>query len=483
MKKVLKIVGIILILLIGVILFRTFNFKNPENYQGFLPEKVQAHPDILAKALSFETISHKAGMIDDSVYVKFHSFLLESFPLMHSKFKLEKVNGYSLMFEWQGTKPDLNPIVVMAHQDVVPAEYSSLDQWDYPPFSGSKTKEHIYGRGALDDKGSMISIFNATEGLLEKGFSPKRTIIFCFGHDEEIGGNDGALVMSNLLEARGIRAHMVLDEGGNIVSGLVPGIESPVALVGTSEKGYVSLELTAEVAGGHSSMPNKITAIGAISNALQKLDKNPLPNRITPPLRGFISSIGPNLPFIQKMAFANTWIFEPLIFGVYEKSASGSALIHSTQVATIFQSGIKDNVIPNRAKATLNYRLLPGDEPEEILKRAKDLVGDSLVKIKIFENFSISASPVSDYKSDAFRDLAKSIKAIFPEAIVSPYLVIAATDSRHFYNISDHVFRFAPIVLTKEDLPRLHGINERISISDFENSVNFYASFLKNIGA
>lgn len=480
MKKFFKILATALFLIITVILFRTFRFENSEKYEAYEKEKIKAFPKILAKAITFKTISHKAGMIDDSTYIRFHSFLKESFPIIHKELILEKVNTYSLLYEWKGLDPHLEPIVIMAHQDVVPAEYSTLKQWNYPPFSGKMDQDFIYGRGALDDKGSMISILNATEGLLEKGFNPKRTILFCFGHDEEIGGKDGALVISKLLENRGIRAYMVLDEGGNIVSGLVPGIDKPVALIGTSEKGYVSLEISAEIAGGHSSMPNKKTAIGVVSNALQTLDKHPMPNRITAPLEGFISSIGPNLPFTQKMAFANTWIFKPLIFNVYEGSASGSALIHTTQVATIFQSGIKDNVIPNRAKATINYRLLPGDEPEEILQRARDLVGDNLVKIKIFENFSISASPVSDFKSDPFRDVAKSIKAVFPEAIVSPYLVIAATDSRHFYNISDHIFRFAPLVLTKEDLPRLHGINERISIKDYENSVIFYASLIKN---
>tara|TARA_R110002072_G_scaffold118716_4_gene251176 strand:+ start:4250 stop:5695 length:1446 start_codon:yes stop_codon:yes gene_type:complete len=480
MKLALRIIGLVTASLLIIVLVRTFNFQSPEKYSAYDRLEVKAYPDILAKALSFETISHKAGMIDDSAFSKFHLFLENSFPLVHQKLKLEKLNKYSLLFHWEGLDPQLDPIVIMAHQDVVPAEYSSLDKWDYPPFSGVQTDSFIYGRGSLDDKGSLISILNACEELLKINFKPNRSMLFCFGHDEEIGGKDGGLAIAQLLENRGIRAHMVLDEGGNIVSGLVPGIDKPVALVGTSEKGYVSLELSAEIPGGHSSMPNSKTAIGQINKALYKLEQNPLPNRITEPLHGFISCIGPELPFSQKMAFANTWLFQPLIFKVYEGSASGSALIHSTQVATIFQSGIKDNVIPNRAKATVNYRLLPGDEPSFILERARKLIGDSLVKIRIFEDFSISASPVSDYKSEAFRSIGKSIKAVFPEAIVSPYLVIAATDSRHFYNISDHVYRFAPIVLTKEDLPRLHGINERISILGYEKSVRFYATLMKN---
>lgn len=483
MKLFLKITGVLLLVLIGFILIRTLNFENSEKYDAEVFAKVQAYPDVLSKALRFETISHKVGMIDDSAFTGFHSFLRNSFPLVHKKLTLEKINTYSLLFEWKGTDSKLKPIILMAHQDVVPAEYSSLGQWNHPPFSGVRDGGFIYGRGTLDDKGSLISILNAAEELLKQEFQPKRTILLCFGHDEEIGGADGAVQMSKILEERGVKAYMVLDEGGNIVSGLVPGVQKPVALIGTSEKGYVSLELSSEIPGGHSSMPNKKTAIGTIAKALVTLNNNPMPNRISPPLEGFIASIGPELPFVQKMAFANTWIFKPLIFDVYESSASGSSLIHTTQVPTIFQAGIKDNVIPNRAKATVNYRLLPGDKPKDILNRAKKLVKDTLVRIKIFEDFSIAASPVSDYKSEPFRELAKNIKGVFPEIVISPYLVIAATDSRHFYNISDHVFRFAPIILTKEDLPRLHGINERISEVDFQNGVNFYATFMKNMGS
>lgn len=481
MKLFFKILGGLLLILIAIILFQTLNFINPENYSPATIEKVRAHPEILAKALTFQTISHKPGMIDDSTYLKFHFFLQESFPLIHSELFLEKVNKYSLMYRWEGSNTDLEPLLIMAHQDVVPADYSTLNKWDYPPFAGKIEDGFIYGRGSLDDKGSMISIMNATEELLQGNFKPERSIVFCFGHDEEIGGDNGAKEMAKILENRGTKAFMVLDEGGNIVDGLVPGIESPVALVGTSEKGYVSLELTIETPGGHSSMPNNKTAIGLLTDALHLLKENPMPNRITQPLAGFISSIGPELPFLQKMAFANTWLFEPVIFGVYEESASGTALIRTTQVPTIVQAGIKDNVIPNRAKAILNFRLLPGDSPEAILKRVRGLVPDSLIRIKIFESFSIPASPISEYKTEAFRELASSIKGVFPNTLVSPYLVVGATDSRYFYSISDCVYRFCPIVLGKEDLQRLHGINERISLKGFENSVNFYASFIKRI--
>jgi carboxypeptidase PM20D1 len=479
MKLILRLTVAALFVLIGIILFNTFTFKAKSYYSTAPTSTISVDPAVLGEALRFKTISHKAEMIDDSVFIGFHQFLDSVFPLCHQLLKKEVFNQYALMYTLKGSETELDPVVIMAHQDVVPAEYSTLNEWHYPPFSGTITDKYIYGRGALDDKGSMIAILSALEALLEKGYTPQRTLLFCFGHDEEIGGEDGGKTIAQVLKDRGTRAYAVIDEGGNMVSGIVPGIEKPVALIGTAEKGYMSIEISANVSGGHSSMPEKTTAVVALNKALYKLNENPFPNMISPPLEGFIDHVGPNLPFIQKMAFANTWLFKPLIFSVYEKSASGSALIHTTQAITIFQAGIKDNVIPKRAKATINFRLLPGDEPDEVLRRTRELINDTLVKVAIFESFAAPASPVSDYKSKQFERLAGSISSCFPDAIVSPYLVIAATDARYFYNISNHVFRFAPITLTKDDLPRLHGVNERISIEDFKKSVNFYAALIK----
>ncbi len=478
MKKILLgLLAAVLILIITVIA-RTLSFK-PIEYQA-LPESVgtDVHPTVLSQALTFQTISHKKEMIDNSAFAGFHQYLAQQFPIMHKELHREVINDYSLMFTWRGSDPTLQPLVLLAHQDVVPVEYATLDQWDNPPFSGAVTQEYIYGRGALDDKGSLVSICAAVEFLLEQEFQPKRTIYFCFGHDEEIGGENGALSMAEALETRGVEAWMVLDEGGIFAKGIVPGIEQTVALVGTSEKGYVSLELSADLPGGHSSMPEQKTALGTINLALARLQEKPLPNKITPPIRGFIDHIGPHLPFSQKMAFANTWLFRPLIFEVYEKTASGAALIHTTQVPTIFTSGLKDNIVPTRAKAVVNYRLLPGDEPEEIWKRAIEIIDDSAVRVVIHDEFAVPASPVSSYNSEQFRQLAGAIKAVDKNALVTPYLVLGATDARHFTKLSKHIFRFTPIPITRQDLPRIHGLNERVSIEGFRKSVDFYVTLL-----
>ncbi len=482
MKKIVKLLALVLLAIVILIMYNTLTFNSPAKIEAVERVIVNADSKVLGKAISFQTISHKAEMIDEEAFHGFHAYLDSVFPLTDSLLGKESINTYSRIYTWKGSDPSLAPLVLMAHQDVVPVEYATLDQWDYPPFSGKVTDQYIYGRGTLDDKGSMIAMLYAVELLLKQGYTPKRTVYLCFGHDEEISGREGARVIAQTLRERGVKAEMVLDEGGTLSRGIVPGIEKEVALIGTAEKGYVSLKLAVDLPGGHSSMPEERTALGILNNALYRLNEAPFPNRLTEPLEGFVEYLGPELPFMQKMAFANTWLFKPLIFNVYSQSASGAALIHTTQVPTVFQSGIKDNIVPNRAHAIVNYRLLPGDEPREILERAKKIVHDSSVVIRIFDDVAIPASPVSPHKSVPFKRLAAAVKAIYPEAIVSPYLVLGATDGRYFYSISKHVYRFSPFPMEKEDLPRIHGINERVSVKGFQNSVSFYATLLKDWG-
>lgn len=480
MRRVLRVIGLLILVLVAIVLINTFRIESKTYESSIEALKMEADPAILGGALRFETISHKTEMIDDSAFTGFHQYLSTSFPLVDSLLKKE-LFSYSIMYTWPGEDESLDPIVLMAHMDVVPVEYSSRDDWDVPAFSGQIYQDHIYGRGAIDDKGSLISILQGTEELLKQNFQPKRTIVFCFGQDEEIGGEDGALRMAKVLKDRGVKAWMVLDEGGTFATGLVPGLEDRrVALIGTSEKGYLSLEFNVNLPGGHSSFPASQTSIETLSAALQKLRNDPLPDKITPPLEGFIEHIGSELPFVQKMAFANRWLFKSMIFSAYKKSPTGAAMIHTTQVPTIFSSGIKDNVIPGRARAVVNFRLLPGDSPEYVLERVRTTIGDTNVRISILNDLAIPASPVSPYDSEQFKQLASVVQAIDKEALVSPYLVLNATDARHFYLISDHVYRFSPIPLDKSDIPRIHGVNERVSIEAFKSSVNFYATLLKN---
>ncbi|WP_417589531.1 M20 family peptidase [Owenweeksia hongkongensis] len=480
MKKTILIIVLGVAILVAIVLFRTFSFTAPQLSNTLSPVNVKSDGSLLSQAISYETISHKREMRDDSVFLAFHSFLQKSFPKLHRQLTRELVNEHSLLYTWEGADLSKKPLVLAAHMDVVPVDYASRNDWDVAPFSGVILEGNIYGRGTIDDKGSLIAIMESIENLINQGFKPDRTIILAFGHDEEIGGNEGAKAMAAILEKRATRAWMVIDEGGTLANGIVPGIEGTVALIGTSEKGYVSLEVSADMAGGHSSMPEPMNALEAVNRAIYKLKENPLPDRFSEPILGFVDYIGPHLPFVQKMAFANTWLFKPIIFNTYKKSASGSALVHTTQVVTMFNSGLKDNVVPTRARAVVNYRLLPGDSPEVILGRAKDLINDTIVKVTIYDDFAVAASPISDHSSLEFEFLANAIIAVNPNAIVSPYLVLGATDGRYYYNITDKVFRFSPIPVKKDDLSRIHGVNERVSVKGYEKSVSFYATLIKN---
>lgn len=481
MKRIIIFFLLGLFLLVAVLLFRTFTF-NPQSYPA-LSTKVttNAHPEVLAKALTYQTISHKPGMIDSEAFRGLHQHLLESFPLTESVLRLELVGDFSMVFHWPGADPNLEPVILMAHMDVVPVEYSSMDQWEQAPFGGIRSEGYLYGRGALDDKGSLVAILDAVENLLANDFNPSRDLYLCFGHDEEIGGANGAELISDHLLAQGIKAWMVLDEGGTLATGLIPGINDTVALIGTSEKGYVSLELSANIPGGHSSMPEKSNALAAVNRALHKLSENPLPYRFSPPLEGFIQHVGPHLSGVKKLAFANTWLLQGLIFDAYQKSAAGEALIHTTQVATIFNAGVKDNVVPYRAQAVVNYRLLPGDTPEFILERAEEIAADTQVNIRIYNDLAIPASPVSATNCDQFRQIAGAVKAVSSSAIISPYLVLGATDGRHFYALSDHVYRFSPIPIDQQDLSRIHGVNERVSVRAYQKAVDFYATLINSL--
>lgn len=477
--------GLLLVVLMAivVILYRTLTFTPahtafPELNKQALPQNGNAQ--ILAQALTYRTISHKPGMRDEEAFAHFHHYLDSIFPLLRQNTQIDTLN-LSLMYTWPGSDPALKPLVLMAHQDVVPVEHNTREEWELPPFAGKAKNGYLYGRGTLDDKGAMLAIMEAAHQLMEKGVKPQRSLIMCFGHDEEIGGKKGAAKMSALLEKRGVEAAMVVDEGGTLSKGIVPGIQKPVALIGTSEKGYVSLELIAKRSGGHSSMPEKDNAVTALHRALDKLLENPPPNRISAPMEGFMKTVGPEMPFTQKIAFANKALFKPLIYKVYQQSAAAAALIHTTQVPTMLQAGIKDNVVPTRARAVVNYRLLPGDAPEEILNRARNLIADSAVGVRIYDNFAIPASPVSPDTGRAFGLLAAAIQAVQDTpVIVSPYLVLGATDGRYFYSISKHVYRFSPFPLRSEDLARIHGLNERIKIKDYSKAISFYQTLILN---
>ncbi len=481
-KRILFIIAGLIIILILVLLVNTIKFKSKQAQIAPIPkdnisDNVLTH---FSKAIQYRTISYEDSLKFDPVpFLEFCDFLKQTYPLTNNHIKRHLVNNYNILYKWEGTDTKINPIILTAHYDVVPVEESSSHEWINDPYSGEIDNGFVWGRGTMDDKLSVIGIMEAIELLLEQGFVPERTIYVAFGYDEEIGGHNGAKKIVEHLKQNNVRAEFVLDEGLCITRKMVPGIEKDVALIGSSEKGYLSIELSLDHEGGHASMPQKETTIDIMAQAIVKLRENQPKPRICEPIEGFFEYIGPEMVFTQRIFFANKWLFKGIILNIYAASPPGNSLIRTTTAPTIFNSGIKDNILPTNATAVLNYRILPDETVDNILQHIKKVIDDDRIHISTI-SFYQNPSPISSTESFGFKVIEKTIKQIFPDILVSPSLVNAATDSRHYATISDDVYRFSPQIITTEDLPRLHGINERLSTESFKECVRFYMQIIRN---
>ena len=478
MKNILLFIVFGILLLVAVLLFNTF--KHTSSKPGFsaiqAPKLTDSAIRHLTRAIGYKTISYgDASKFDSLQFIGFRNFLANTYPGMQAALKPEMVEGYTLLYKWTGKDTSLNPIILMAHQDVVPIEESTRNQWTVAPFAGTVKDGFIWGRGTTDDKINLISICESVEKLLAEGFHPKRTLYIIFGHDEEIGGK-GAKAVAARMEAMGIKADLLMDEGGIITKEKLPGITKPVALLGTAEKGYLSLELTAQALGGHSSMPEKETSVDLLSRALVKLRENPFPAKFTEPMQGLMDAVGPEMPFLQRMAFANPWLFKGMIASTYEKTGPGNAMLHTTLVPTIIEGGIKDNVVPSQVKATINLRLLPGDSVEAVIKKVEEIIGDPRVTVAKHKGAISEASAVTSVKSFGYQKMEKIMKQSYPEVITSPFLMIGATDSRHFGKVSSNIIKFSPMI----DPIGFHGIDERVSLESFQTALWFYEQLLRD---
>jgi carboxypeptidase PM20D1 len=323
-----------------------------------------------------------------------------------------------------------------------------------------------------------MGTLEAVEVLLSEGFRPARTVYLAYGHDEEVGGTEGAREIAALLKDRGVSLDMVLDEGGVIGDGILPGISGPAALVGIAEKGFASIELSTRAAGGHSSQPPRQSTVGILSAAIARLEENPMGARLEGPTRQLFDRIGPRLPFAQRAMFANLWLTRPLVMRSLEGAPATNAMIRTTTAATIFQAGTKDNVLPSYARAVINFRILPGDSVASVMAHVRRVIDDVRVDTKIVGRFSAEPSAVSSTESASFRTLERTIRSTTPEVIVAPYLVVAVTDARYYGDLSKNIFRFQPVRLTTQDLERMHGINERIAIRHYEGAIRIYRQLI-----
>jgi carboxypeptidase PM20D1 len=433
-----------------------------------------------AAAVRYPTISSDdATAFNPAPFVALHEHLRTSFPLVHTRLEREVVNDYSLLYTWTGSDTSLDPMLLMGHLDVVPVESGTETSWKHPPFGGLVDEGFIWGRGTLDDKLSVVAILHAAELLLNQGFTPRRTIYFAFGHDEELGGHQGAARLSARLQQKAKRLAFLLDEGGVVGEGIVPGVSRPVALIGVVEKTSLNVELVVEQTGGHSSMPPPHTAVGVLSKAITRLEDNPFGLRLTPVGRETFTRLAPEMPFVQRLVIGNLWLLRPVLLSAMSRNHQAAATLRTTTAVTMISGSPKSNVLPIRARAVVNFRILPGDTPDAIVEHVRRVIADTAVKASIMGSPAPPA-PVADYHSPEFGLLERTIGQFFPRAVPTPFLMIGGTDTRHYEPLTRNIFRFNPIVATPEMVSGAHGTNERVRVDDYQRAVRFFAQLMRN---
>ena len=479
LTPILYIILAILIITTAIVIVRTLVFERSqgsvEKIEGVAVDD-QLIADHLAAAVRCQTVPlDESGTPDPEAFRQLHQMLESTYPLVHQKLRREVVNGYSLLYIWQGSRADLEPVMLMAHQDVVSADPT---EWTYPPFEGKIADGFIWGRGTLDIKNQLIGIMDAAEALLQQGYRPERTILFGLGHDEETGGVNGCKIVGQKLKEKGIHLAGIVDEGGGIMAGLAAGVRGPIALVGVSEKGYLTVEFTVHGQPGHSSTPPPQTSIGILSRALARLEAHPMPTHLRR-LRPLYHGIGIAAPLYIQIAFANVWLFGPLLKRWLIPKPEMNASMRTTTALTIINGGVEDNTIPAEVKAIVNFRLLPGDTIAEVLWHVKKVIKDERVKFKPVEGKYNEALPVSPDNGPAYNSLKQVVRQVFDNPPVAPYVMLGGTDCQHFVQVCDHIYRFTSVVMDESFMGLEHGIDERIPVEAMGKMVKFYAQLMQ----
>jgi carboxypeptidase PM20D1 len=433
-------------------------------------------------AIQIPTESRSEQPPDLAVMARMHDYLQQSFPRVHATMQREVLPDGALIYTWQGRDPTAKPVILMGHFDVVPAAAETLSQWKHPPYSGDQAEGFIWGRGTIDDKIHVLSLLEAAETLITRGFTPSRTILLCFGDDEENGGDYGAVNIVRLLKQRGVQPEFVIDEGGMVVNGAVPGLTHPLALIGTAEKGMLNLEITTKGQGGHSSAPPPHTAIGQLSTALAKLEAHQFPTSMPSVQRDQYTLLAPYLPFSQKLILGNLWLFKPLILytGIRNQERAGN--FRTTTAEDMISGGFKDNALPTSARAVVNFRLLPGDTVASAIDHVRKVIADPGVSIvDMTKGAPRNPSPISPLDSAGYRTLATTIHQFFPDTVVVPNLLNAGTDSTYYTALTPNVYRFLAVDLDLSALTMAHGINERVAPEKYLKTVQFTTQLIQNI--
>ncbi|XP_067126025.1 N-fatty-acyl-amino acid synthase/hydrolase PM20D1-like [Centruroides vittatus] len=486
-KMFTKVIICPILLLTAVALIRTFLVHRPPpplscNTQedGYISDEKRNLSGHLSQAIQFETVTTDIHSYNSEELARFGDHLKKIFPAIHSSSFItrEVINNISLLYTVQGNDSSLKPYLLSGHLDVVPVDET---QWTVFPFGGIKKDGFVYGRGTIDAKHIVMGILEALEYLLEKGFRPTRSFYLAFGHDEEASGFDGASHISALLQARNVTLEYLLDEGMMVFNNTIPGLNVPVAMVGVTEKGYATLKISVSGQTGHSSLPPKETTIVILAKSISRLVGTSHPSMFGKgPEKDMLEAAAPYASFPFKFVYANIWLFRPFLSWIFSLQPHSNSLVRTTTAVTMISGGIKSNVVPGEASAIVNHRVHPADSIEEVIDHDRYLLNNDDLEIETLE--SIPPHPISPFSSDSFayQTLKYSIRQIYPDCAVVPTIMVANTDSKWYLPLTRAIYRFSPVNIITEDTARLHGNDERISIKNYEQVVNFYYHLIIN---
>jgi carboxypeptidase PM20D1 len=470
---------------LGVIVYNSISTETNQYPpdKNFVSQRIGEDPvyyEHLSKLIQFQTVSFEdKDQIDLKQVTAIYNYIETNFPEFWSTMEKTPVGNYSMIFKWKSADPSSTalPILLMSHLDVVPAESAN---WTYPPFEGRITDTEIWGRGAIDDKQMVLGTLASVTHLIKRGWVPKRDVFISFGFDEEISGYQGACVVADYLRSQNLKFEFIHDEGMPVLDGVVPGVSLPTVPVGLAEKGALDMEVSLTGTAGHSSIPPKNTIIGILSRAVAALEANPMPAKFDGIGRLLMETLAPDMQFPLKGIFSNLWLFKPLVLRIFESKSSTNALVRTTTAVTIIKGGVKSNVLPNTAKVHLNFRISPLDNVQKVIDHVKSvfLGVDPRFEFNVID--SLEPAPVSDPKSPTFQKFATVIRSSFlQEVLVTPGIMVGNTDTRHFWGLSDNIYRFAPNILNQELVDTLHNVNERISKQNLMSVINFYNQLLQ----
>lgn len=470
------IIAAIIIAFFAVILVRTAMFTPKKvSYEKGGEESFDKHAAIsaLRELVKCRTISyHDHSLEDDAEFEKLEKLLPELYPEVYRVCSLDKIHERALFFKWKGRKHDA-PAVLMAHYDVVPV---NEEGWEKPPFDGIIEDGVLWGRGTLDTKVTMNGVLSAANELISRGFTPENDIYFAFSGGEEISG-EGAVKIVDWFEENGITPALVVDEGGGVVEDVFPGVKQPCAMIGTAEKGMMNARFTAKSSGGHASAPKRHTPIGDLSQVCCDIENNPFPMHVTGPIAEMFDTLGRHSTFLFRMIFANLWLFKGVINMISKSGGDMNALLRTTVAFTQASGSSAPNVIPPEAEMVANLRINPAESVLSVKDRLDSFAAKRDITVTIDD--SSEPSPISETNCEAWNKVASAVAGTWKGCVVTPYLMMQASDSRHYSRISNHIYKFSAMDLTAAERGTIHGHNERIRLEVICRAVEFYIRLMK----